>query len=540
MSESARRVVLLARPGTACERLRSAIGDAGAELVLEGDPTAVEPTALGALSPDVVVVALDPVTEDALDRFDAVLSDPGIEVIFEEAQLAANREGWDLARWARHLTAKLHRHDDVLPPGHEPEDGALEPATDAVAASVVAAAPTLEVAPVEMTPVAAVQGATVEIAAVDVEHVEASIEIAAIESDAPDGMTVEEITVESFEAPAFEVAAIEPETRPQAPSHSAFDPVLAEMSDEPLSFDLDELAFDVTVTDAQPAPVAVEAFDAGFDFDAAPAVQAAVAEPPPVLLFEVSREVAAQELASHDQASHDAAPAQASDAQAERPSVAAPDWSFADEAAAAPASNESGHRFNRDLDALEQRISSLELVDDRQGAGLKGAVLVLAGIGGPDAVRQFLGALPEGFARPVLVQQRLDGGRFDKLVAQMQRATPLLVKLAEPGMSAIEGVIYILPSGLSVTSTASGIRFVEDDGDVMAALPPADSAVLLLSGADPARVDAAMNHAWGGAIVAGQAPDGCYDATAATALIARGGESGQPADLANRLAARWR
>lgn len=523
MSESARRVVLLARPGTACERLRSAIGDAGAELVLEGDPTAVEPTALGALSPDVVVVALDPVTEDALDRFDAILSDPGIEVIFEEAQLAANREGWDLARWARHLTAKLHRHDDVLPPGHEPEDGALEPATaDAV--------PTLEIAPPEAAPVEAVAAVGLsEVEPSEVEHSRADV----------DGMTVEEVgfdelSLETLDAPAAAAVAEVPELAAPSFAHSAFDPVLAEMSDEPLSFELDEMTFELPAVEAHAAP-SLEPFGSRFHHDdaatATPVDATAAAEPAPVLLFEVSREAAARELASHE-----AEPAAA--ATDERPAVSAPDWSFADEPAAVTTAS-TDHRFNRDLDALEQRISSLELVDDRQGAGLQGAVLVLAGIGGPDAVRQFLGALPEGFAHPVLVQQRLDGGRYDKLVAQMQRATPLLVKLAEPGMSAIDGVIYILPAGLSVATAASGLRFVDDGSDVLAALPPADSAVLMLSGADPARVDAAMNHSWAGAIVAGQSPDGCYDATAATALIARGGESGQPADLAARLAARW-
>ena len=84
------------------------------------------------------------------------------------------------------------------------------------------------------------------------------------------------------------------------------------------------------------------------------------------------------------------------------------------------------------------------------------------------------------------------------------------------------------------------MRFTDGDGDVLAALPSADSAVLLLSGSDPARVDAAMNHSWAGALVAGQAPDGCYDAAASTALIARGGDAGQPVDLAERLRARWR
>ena len=37
-----------------------------------------------------MLVALEPSVEDALDRFDAVLGDPAITVIFDEAELAAN------------------------------------------------------------------------------------------------------------------------------------------------------------------------------------------------------------------------------------------------------------------------------------------------------------------------------------------------------------------------------------------------------------------------------------------------------------------
>src|SRR5690606_31697527 len=38
--------------------------------------------------------------------------------------VAAKREGWDAARWVRHLAAKLGGHQDVLPPGAGSDDGA--------------------------------------------------------------------------------------------------------------------------------------------------------------------------------------------------------------------------------------------------------------------------------------------------------------------------------------------------------------------------------------------------------------------------------
>ncbi len=122
MRDNARRVALLARPGVAADRLREMIDEAGVERVLHADPTQLDAPDLIAAEPQVVVVALDPATEDVLDRFDAVLGDPMIDVIYEEAELAAAREGWDAARWKRHLVAKLLGHRDVLPPGTEPDD----------------------------------------------------------------------------------------------------------------------------------------------------------------------------------------------------------------------------------------------------------------------------------------------------------------------------------------------------------------------------------------------------------------------------------
>ena len=107
-------------------------------------------------------------------------------------------------------------------------------------------------------------------------------------------------------------------------------------------------------------------------------------------------------------------------------------------------------------------------------------------------------------------------------------------------MPAIAGVVYILPAGIGVSVDDTGIKFSDDGADVLAALPSADSAVLLLSGSDPVLIDAVMNHSWAGALVLGQAPDGCYDAALPSALAARGGDCGPPAELARRLSERWR
>ncbi|MET4727628.1 chemosensory pili system protein ChpB (putative protein-glutamate methylesterase) [Lysobacter enzymogenes] len=716
MSDGDRRVVLLARAGVACERLRGALAEAGAQLVLEGDPTVLDPKALDAADPDVVVVVLDPASEDALDRFENLLVDPSIEVIFEEAELAAAREGWDAARWARHLSAKLHRHDDVLPPGREPEpetpptlqaDGFHKPAHEGspLAQEPVAgdnvlafvrpgaaelAAPAAPAEPVAHE-VAADAGDYVLDFAADAEAPEAGQDVSFIDFEATgdiaaatDTLDANDLDSASLDSIGLETPAVEPERAdsshptfdaatfdaadfgeieeieavealpayddadelPPAPApHVSFDPVSAEAPAEPLSFageslgELDRVApigsaGDRVLTEPPQLPDEAREFFArqalglepeasqprgGDDFDfsnlsleaedysnqvpgearpydaqahdwqadgdaaalppldetglgdlemwRAPApgqvrelvdLDAAfathepdaphdadenrAAAPPPLPAFD-----ATQFETTLDFASDEAVPQQPKAPAPAAPSV--PDWSFADETSLVEAATgQSGAHAppppRHDLEDIERRISSLELVEDTPAdagggrGGRGGAVLVLAGIGGPDAVRQLLGALPENFDRPVLVQQRLDGGRYDKLVAQMQRATPVLVKLAEAGARTIEGVIYILPAGLGIEVSDSGIQFAEG-ADVLSALPAGDSAVLLFSGAEAAQVDEAMALAAQGALVAGQAPDGCYDAAAASAAIARGALGGQPADLAARLAARW-
>jgi len=388
MGDPAKRVALLARPGIACERLRAALQEAGAELVLVADPSEADVASVRAAGAQAILIALEPTVEDALDRYDALLADPAITVIFDEAELAAQREGWDAARWTRHLAAKLRLHGDVLPPGAE-NDGDLH-----------------------------------------------------------------------------------------------WDPPkLYQRPDTDL--DLSSFAIDEAMTVVAAGPGDHQ--DSGLRFD------------DPDAAFEPNKS----------------------------------DEAFAND------------RFHRELVDLQQRTAAIDLPGpasaEHGNSATSGAVAVLAGIGGPDAVRQLLADIPAGFPRPILIQQRLDGGQHEKLVRQMQRATKLPVRLAEVGGALQSGHVYILPHGVLPESQEGELRFRQADEELPAFLhlPPGDSAILMLSGSNPDMVDAAMTQSWGGALVMGQSPEGCFDGTAATALVARGASSATPADLAKRLSMRW-
>ena len=378
-----RRVVLLARPGPACERLAEAAREAGAEILLVADPTDTEPEAVRAAQPEALLVALEPAVETAIERFQDIYTDPDVIVLFEEADLIVERQGWDAARWLRHMANKLRMRDDVLPAGAEPEPREPE---------VVVERPTLYQRPEWEGDIG---GFTDEAASV----------VADVPSDA--------MLDQNAPRPALELV-------PAASIPPLRDPLRSE------------------------------------------------------------------------------------------------------------------------LDAIHMRASRLELenIPRKEAVVSRGTIVLLAGLGGPDAVRQFLGALPGDFAPTVFVHQQLDGARHDKLLRQMQRATTLPLLLAEAGLAPEPGHVYLVPGDIGVVTGGDGPRFAEG-AHAFSQLTPGDNAIVALSGTDPTLVEAIMAQSWAGALVLAQLPSGCYEPTAVQALIARGIASDTPPHLASQLAKRW-
>ena len=101
--------------------------------------------------------------------------------------------------------------------------------------------------------------------------------------------------------------------------------------------------------------------------------------------------------------------------------------------------------------------------------------------------------------------------------------------------------VYVLGDGVGMQAAGQAMRFVAGghDAGLPAVLHAADSAVILLSGATPEAVDAAMALAGRGGLAAGQSAEGCFDPRAAQALVACGGGSGSPMELAQMLARHW-
>ena len=522
------RTVLLARPGQARERLRAALEQAGVEVVLEADPLDTDIQQIRSADAPNVVIAVDAETEDALDRFDAILADDAYRILFEEVALVQARDGWDAARWSRHLGAKLLGHGDVLPEGHEPDDMPQDlpddDTTDATSTDGDIEAP----------------GFRLE------EEVAAERMPDDVVADATDGVSTDD-DVETFGFQLEEMTAeAETEIEDQPVDHAA----AAELPTPAADAGLDWTRFqDFEAINELPAANAPQAAETDFRAALAPLDASDLQE-------EEAYERLEEALSSFDAAAPAdrwqdferpvadvETPAIEVEADSVTPPAAPTDWSLTDEPL--PAGESRDAASDDQLAKLEDRIAGLSLVDDTVASiASEGAVLLVGGIGGPDPLRQILQQLDKDFSVPVLVQQWLDGGQYGRLVRQMDRASQMPVVLAEAGKPLQAGCVYIVPTAITVQRAADGaMHFVDDAArgfaDVLSALPPGTSGVVLLSGTSEDFVEPAQRFQQAGGRLFAQAAEGCYDHAVPALLIQRGAEAHSPAGLATQLAARW-
>jgi two-component system chemotaxis response regulator CheB/chemosensory pili system protein ChpB (putative protein-glutamate methylesterase) len=126
MSEAATAVALLFDDAELGGHLRDALRERGAQIVHEGTLAAISRDALLGSGAEVVVVNLDDQVVDGLDHLYDVIDADRPRVVFNDAQASRSLDGWDRARWARHLAAKVMSLVDLDPP--RPADApAFEP-----------------------------------------------------------------------------------------------------------------------------------------------------------------------------------------------------------------------------------------------------------------------------------------------------------------------------------------------------------------------------------------------------------------------------
>ena len=121
MSDQGAAVALLFDDAELGGHLRTALSERGARIVHEGPLGTFDRALLLKVGADVLVVNLDDdADDDALDHLYGLAEAANARVVFNDAEASRGLDGWDRARWARHLAVKALAVGDFDPPRPTP------------------------------------------------------------------------------------------------------------------------------------------------------------------------------------------------------------------------------------------------------------------------------------------------------------------------------------------------------------------------------------------------------------------------------------
>jgi chemotaxis response regulator CheB len=671
---SGARVALLGRDDAVRGQLHAALAEAGAEIVFEGELQAASVALLRDSAAATLIVNLEPGTEDGLERIDELLDDPGVQVVFNESEATRSLSGWDLARWARHLIAKVLGHGDATPPpppGAEalplrdlqpqprvasvaPEVRAEDLADIADEARAVSAEVPQSLLPQGEAEVVAESGDAAEFnitlerePSVEPEIALPAVVLERVVSEAADGdygLDVEAIAIDLDPAVELDPGLRAPRrlgpdeptvvlSRAELHAQLAVDEAALELPqpgrrlgpDEPTTvLDIADIEAGLAALESTPTELRVEpaseAYIEAAD-DAAVLDQelegllamgdselgALRRDDEPSLDLSQDDDVAA--LAAQLDALADSVPGAVGDdagidfdfrggGQGDDAGLSL-DLDFAEAPAASaaavkPAGSTAGFGELSLLDMDEEPTApaaatsekasasfdfsglslSLEPIEGEQEApafaapgeaprvapvedtgGIPRVIVLGASIGGPDALRSFLGALPAGFPALFLLVQHLENGFFSRLAQQLQKASALKVRVADDDAGpAVTGEVIVIPSNarygidregvISRSDYAEAPRYkpcIDDTFRAAADAFGADTLAIIFSGMAGDAVEGASYVTARGGEVWGQDPQSCVVSSMIDGANARGVLEfiGSPRELAERCIARF-
>lgn len=144
------QVALIFGDAEAVQHVRTALAG-HMTIVYDAQAAAFDAEKLVASGARAALVNLD--SYDWLDTLTAQLSKAGVAAVFNDPEISSQLDGWERARWLRHLVAKLRGSDDFDPP--RPASGVEHEAAPAASAPAdESAAPLVAVPPAAPAPIA--------------------------------------------------------------------------------------------------------------------------------------------------------------------------------------------------------------------------------------------------------------------------------------------------------------------------------------------------------------------------------------------------
>ena len=581
------KVALVAAGGDSARLLREMLSGLECITVFDAPVSDFNPIMLGSSGANVVIVDLTPDAE--IDAIYDLLDDQRYRVIFNEAAVTSRLSGWEHARWARHLAAKILELPGVIDPPRPNEGSSI-----VVAAPVVGGSSAASVVPVNATEAAdnadqlaaelgiddwlsevmqakdptssfvlAQPGmALEEMRRVDDEPLEVAVETA---EEEPSPALIRNTELDALMASAIETLGGDQEAKPAAAKPAAeerFDwqiedvirdidewlppslpaaeirSVAAGVSARLWSPRTGEPATTASADNHEGAPQPKETTEFSMDFQLEPMSEDAGRAPP--MGANSSTASATPVLAEPFAAT---SPAETNRIAA----FAAPTSSALQSLELAPMDDSEASPLFAARPLANDQEMRIDVVSE---TGAPSRVIVLcASVGGPEAIRELLGALPASYPALFLVVQQVGEEFLDLLSQQLRRATSFRVRGAELGEFLRDGdVVPVSPrqrllvnrSGrvtsyerLGAGSAAPSNQLLRDVSDNFGA----DCVVIVLSGIASDVADGCRYLAGRGGRVYAQAASSCV-ASAMVEQVQQAGVvdfQGTPAELASHL-----
>ena len=569
------------------EHLRSALASLGARIVYEATAAELDRERLAGSQASVVVVNLDEDDDPALDAVYGLLDDARYRVVFNDGQVSGNLSGWDQARWARHLAAKIFG-DDIDPPrpaDAEPVPARAAPEADRTDAATRPFEPAVDAGPPPVTEAVAEDAPVPEPTPMGID--------APVPGEHPapgapgPGLEIEPVAAESGSALDldFEWTGA---SGGAASSHAVDDtPITIELETEPepevvgeldaLLVDLD-IAADVPTAPQRPEELEVDlsSFDMPEAFEAPPGFDL-----PPDFDASLAADLDAG-LDAQDAAPSPPAPKSATSApldwsledvtDAEAPAVSAKPTDFGIETVSpaeylapedvkdprAAEFNTSG--LSLELIPLEEAVAptAIERPDTEAwldpdavpSAKIRKVWVLGASIGGPEALREFLGEFPRNFPAVFLLAQHLGAEFVDMMARQLAKSTVLTVRTPTHGERVSHGEVLIVPGSHRLQVGPDGVVLLERVTAELPVSPSIDQVIedaaerygdaagaIIFSGVSEDAVRGCRALAAKGGRVYVQSPESAVVSTMIDAVTETGvvGFTGTPKELAARL-----
>ena len=620
-------VALLYQTQELGRHLRDTLATLGTPIVYEAATDHLDSVALENSGARVVVVNLDPAVEAHLDEVYGLLEDDRYSVVFNDAQVSSSLSGWDQARWARHLAAKILGEADIDPP--RPEGAEAIPAPEADSA-ISRAHATDESDEFETLATSEPEFTADRPSLIEPQPPEPELDSVVAETASPLDMLesrydeMNQSATASFPTPApppaeeFDFSTLEAVTAAPALPRDGTQATLADefLDDVPQAdrkpappFEsADEDVFDLSMLDslledspsASPAkPDAIDVGDLGdlgsiesmhapetaandvdlggidvsgltlIEEDAVDAPSAPVPKPE-TTIASMAGLAAAADWSLEDMLEGEAAappppvpsaPSKPAQFGIEKMSAAeylAPETT---DAAAPPVP--SSLDFSFELVPIEEAVAPQQVeqrahetwLDPDQvkaPAKIKRVWVLGASIGGPEAVREFLGELPRDYPALFLLAQHMGAEFVDLMAQQLAKGTPLTVRTPTHGERVGHGEVLIVPTTHRLQVDPEGIVVLERSASEAPYSPSIDrvlrdaadrygasASAIIFSGMTTDSVEGAKYLTGKGGSVYVQHPDTCVVSSMIDGVIEAGVAKflGSPKELAEHLLA---